>query len=49
MYSGGGSTLCSVPHDTHSLLVGAPAKPVRGNISWSSDAPRDDTFRSSNQ
>ena len=46
---GGGSTLCSVPHDTHSLLVGAPAKPVRGNISWSSDAPRDDTFRSSNQ
>ena len=41
VYSGGGSTLCSVPHDANTLLVGAPAKPVRENISWSPDAPRE--------
>lgn len=36
---GGGSTLCPVSHDAHTLLVGSPAKPVRKNICWSSDAP----------
>lgn len=41
---GGGSTLCSVSHDEHSLLVGVPAKPIRKGISWSSDSP-DETLK----
>lgn len=36
---GGGSTLCPVSHDEHSLLVGVPAKPIRKNINWSTDSP----------